>query len=167
MDRPIYASVTRLTSQKGVELIRQGAGDILAAGGFFIALGSGEKDSENFLQSLRDYAPSRVGVYIGYNESLAHLIEAGADMFLMPSRFEPCGLNQMYSLRYGTVPIVRAVGGLDDTVQNWDAVSETGKRLQIQRISFRQTPRKDLRSPFRVCRQGCVGQDPAKRDGRR
>lgn len=131
LDRPIYASVTRLTSQKGVELIRQGAGDILASGGFFIGLGSGEKDSENFLQALRDYSPSRVGVYIGYNESLAHLIEAGADMFLMPSKFEPCGLNQMYSLRYGTVPIVRAVGGLDDTVQNWDAVSETGNGFKF------------------------------------
>jgi starch synthase len=131
LDRPIFASVTRLTSQKGVELIRQGAGDILAAGGFFIALGSGERDSENFLQALRDYAPSRVGVYIGYNENLAHLIEAGADMFLMPSKFEPCGLNQMYSLRYGTVPIVRAVGGLDDTVQNWDAVNETGNGFKF------------------------------------
>ncbi len=131
LDRPIFASVTRLTSQKGVELIRQGAGDILASGGFFIALGSGEKDSESFLQALRDYAPSRVGVYIGYHESLAHLIEAGADMFLMPSKFEPCGLNQMYSLRYGTVPIVRAVGGLDDTVQNWDAVSGTGNGFKF------------------------------------
>jgi starch synthase len=132
LDCPIYASVTRLTAQKGVELIKQGANDILAAGGFFIALGSGEKDSERFLQALRDYAPSRVGVYIGYNEKLAHLIEAGADMFLMPSKFEPCGLNQMYSLRYGTVPIVRAVGGLDDTVQNWDAVSETGNGLKFR-----------------------------------
>ncbi len=131
LDRPIFASVTRLTSQKGVELIRQGAGDILAAGGFFIALGSGEKDSEKFLQAMRDHAPSRVGVYIGYNESLAHLIEAGADMFLMPSKFEPCGLNQMYSLRYGTVPIVRAVGGLDDTVQNFDAVSGTGNGFKF------------------------------------
>ncbi|MBK8305242.1 MAG: glycogen synthase [Chloracidobacterium sp.] len=131
MDRPIFASVTRLTSQKGVELIRQGAGDILASGAYFIALGSGEKDSESFLQALRDYAPSRVGVYIGYNERLAHLIEAGADMFLMPSKFEPCGLNQMYSLRYGTVPIVRAVGGLDDTVQNWDAVSQTGNGFKF------------------------------------
>ena len=131
LDRPIFASVTRLTAQKGVELIRQGAGDILAADAFFIALGSGEKDSEQFLQALRDYAPSRVGVYIGYNESLAHLIEAGADMFLMPSKFEPCGLNQMYSLRYGTVPIVRAVGGLDDTVQNWDAVSGTGNGFKF------------------------------------
>jgi len=135
LDRPIYASVTRLTSQKGVELIRQGAGEILASGGYFIALGSGEKDSEHFLQALRDYAPSRVGVYIGYNESLAHLIEAGADMFLMPSKFEPCGLNQMYSLRYGTVPIVRAVGGLDDTVQNWDAVSGTGNGFKFDDFS--------------------------------
>lgn len=131
LERPIYASVTRLTSQKGVELIRQGAADILAAGGFFIALGSGEKDSEQFLQALRDHAPSRVGVYIGYNEPLAHVIEAGADIFLMPSRFEPCGLNQMYSLRYGTVPIVRAVGGLDDTVENWNAVTETGNGFKF------------------------------------
>jgi starch synthase len=134
LDRPIYASVTRLTAQKGVELIRHGANDILAAGGFFIALGSGEKDSEHFLQALRDHAPSRVGVYVGYNESLAHLIEAGADMFLMPSKFEPCGLNQMYSLRYGTVPIVRAVGGLDDTVQNWDAVSQAGNGFKFRRF---------------------------------
>lgn len=131
LDRPIYASVTRLTGQKGVELIKEGAGDILASGGFFIALGSGEKGSEKFLQQLRDYSPSRVGVYIGYNEKLAHLIEAGADMFLMPSKFEPCGLNQMYSLRYGTVPIVRATGGLDDTVQNWDAVTETGNGFKF------------------------------------
>ncbi|MBX7055827.1 MAG: glycogen synthase [Pyrinomonadaceae bacterium] len=131
LGRPIFASVTRLTSQKGVELIRQGAGDILAAGGFFIALGSGEKDSENFLQALRDHAPSRVGVYIGYNESLAHLIEAGADVFLMPSKFEPCGLNQMYSLRYGTVPIVRAVGGLDDTVENWNILTGRGNGFKF------------------------------------
>ncbi|HEV7699119.1 MAG TPA: glycogen/starch synthase [Pyrinomonadaceae bacterium] len=131
LERPIFASVTRLTAQKGVELIRQGPGDILAAGGFFIALGSGEKESEQFLQAMRNYAPSRVGVYIGYNEKLAHLIEAGADMFLMPSKFEPCGLNQMYSLRYGTVPIVRAVGGLDDTVQNWDAVKGTGNGFKF------------------------------------
>jgi starch synthase len=131
MDRPIFASVTRLTPQKGVELIRQCAADILGSGAYFIALGSGERQSEEFLQALRDHAPSRVGVYIGYNESLAHLIEAGADMFLMPSKFEPCGLNQMYSLRYGTVPIVRAVGGLEDTVQNWDAVTRKGNGFKF------------------------------------
>jgi starch synthase len=131
LDRPVFAMVTRLTAQKGVELVRQVAGEILGTNSYFVALGSGEKDSERFLQALRDHAPSRVGVYVGYNESLAHLIEAGADMFLMPSKFEPCGLNQMYSLRYGTVPIVRAVGGLDDTVQNWDAVTETGNGFKF------------------------------------
>jgi starch synthase len=148
LDRPIYASVTRLTAQKGVELIRGAANDILQAGAFFIALGSGEKDSERFLQALHDYAPSRVGVYIGYNEALAHLIEAGADMFVMPSKFEPCGLNQMYSLRYGTVPIVRAVGGLDDTVQNWNAVSETGNGFKFREYSSAKLLEKIYESRF-------------------
>jgi starch synthase len=148
LDRPIYASVTRLTAQKGVDLIRGVASDILAAGAFFIALGSGEKDSERFLQALHDYAPSRVGVYIGYNEKLAHLIEAGADMFLMPSKFEPCGLNQMYSLRYGTVPIVRAVGGLDDTVDNWDAVSETGNGFKFREYSSEKLSEKIYEARF-------------------
>lgn len=132
LEKPVFASVTRLTSQKGFELIQQIAGDLLATGAYFIALGSGDKNYENFLQAFRDYAPRQVGVYIGYNEDLAHKIEAGADMFLMPSRFEPCGLNQMYSLRYGTVPIVRAVGGLDDTVQNFDVVSETGNGFKFR-----------------------------------
>jgi starch synthase len=126
LERPIIASVTRLTAQKGIELIMQAAGDVLAAGAYIISLGSGEKQYENFWQRLRDHAPHRVGVYRGYNESLAHRIEAGADMFVMPSKFEPCGLNQMYSLRYGTVPIVRAVGGLDDTVESWNAIKRTG-----------------------------------------
>ena len=132
LEKPIFASVTRLTSQKGFELIQQIAGELLATGAYFIALGSGDKNYENFLQAFRDYAPNQVGVYVGYNEDLAHLIEAGADMFLMPSRFEPCGLNQMYSLRYGTIPIVRAVGGLDDTVQNFDVVAETGNGFKFK-----------------------------------
>jgi starch synthase len=131
LEKPIFATVTRLTSQKGFELIQQVAGEILATGAYFIALGSGEKSYENFLQQLRDYAPRQVGVYKGYNESLAHQIEAGADMFLMPSRFEPCGLNQMYSLRYGTIPIVRAVGGLDDTVQNFDMANGEGNGFKF------------------------------------
>lgn len=132
LEKPIFASVTRLTSQKGFELIQQTIGEILATGSYFVALGSGDKTYEGFLQALRDYAPNQVGVYVGYNEDLAHRIEAGADMFLMPSRFEPCGLNQMYSLRYGTVPIVRAVGGLEDTVQNFDIVSETGNGFKFK-----------------------------------
>ena len=131
LDRPVFASITRLTAQKGFELIQQTVGEILATGAYFIALGSGERHFEDFLQRLRDHAPNQVGVYRGYNESLAHKIEAGADIFLMPSKFEPCGLNQMYSLRYGTVPIVRAVGGLDDTVQNFDAVNGSGNGFKF------------------------------------
>ncbi len=131
LDKPIFASVTRLTAQKGFELIQQTVGEILAAGAYFVALGSGEPEYENFLQNLKNAAPHQVGIYKGYNESLAHQIEAGADMFLMPSLFEPCGLNQMYSLRYGTIPIVRAVGGLDDTVENFDRVNGTGNGFKF------------------------------------
>jgi starch synthase len=131
MSCPVIANITRLTAQKGIGLMMQVATEIISAGAYIISLGSGEKRYEDFWQSLRGHAPLQVGVYRGYNESLAHRIEAGADMFLMPSKFEPCGLNQMYSLRYGTVPIVRAVGGLDDTVQNWDAVNGTGNGFKF------------------------------------
>ncbi len=131
LDRPIFANITRLTAQKGIDLMMQVAVGILETGAYIISLGSGEKRYEDFWQSLRDYAPRQVGVYRGYSETLAHKIEAGADMFMMPSKFEPCGLNQMYSLRYGTVPIVRAVGGLDDTVQNFDAVNGTGNGFKF------------------------------------
>lgn len=132
LERPIFASVTRLTSQKGIELIQQVAWEILSTGAYFISLGSGDKSYENFFQQLRNTVPNQVGIYTGYNESLAHLIEAGADMFLMPSRFEPCGLNQMYSLRYGTVPIVRAVGGLEDTVHDFNSLEGTGNGFKFR-----------------------------------
>lgn len=134
MQRPVFSIVTRLTSQKGIELIQQVAGEIINSGAYFIALGSGDKSYENFFQQLRNYAPRQVGVFAGYNEDLAHRIEAGADMFLMPSRFEPCGLNQMYSLRYGTIPIVRAVGGLDDTIQNYDRVNGRGNGFKFNQF---------------------------------
>jgi starch synthase len=86
----------------------------------FVVLGSGDPIYQAFWTSMAQRHPDRIGVRIGFDEPLSHLIEAGADVFLMPSRFEPCGLNQMYSLRYGTVPVVRAVGGLADTVVNYD-----------------------------------------------
>jgi starch synthase len=148
LDKPVFANISRLTAQKGFELIQQVAGDIIASGAYFVALGSGEKKYEEFLQYLRDRAPRQVGIYKGYNESLAHLIEAGADMFLMPSRFEPCGLNQMYSLRYGTVPIVRAVGGLDDTVQNFDLASGTGNGFKFREFSAEKFLEKIYESLF-------------------
>ncbi len=133
LERPIIATVSRLTSQKGYDLIKEAAGAMLATGAYFIALGSGAKEYEDFLQALRGSAPRQVGVFVGFNDPLAHKIEAGADIFLMPSLYEPCGLNQMYSTRYGTVPVVRATGGLDDTVQDFDRVSGTGNGFKFQR----------------------------------
>jgi starch synthase len=125
--RPIIAIISRLVGQKGYDLIRQISGSILETGSFFIALGAGAKEYEDFLQRWHDAAPHRVGIYKGFaGEPLPHQIEAGADMFLMPSLYEPCGLNQMYSMRYGTVPIVRATGGLDDTVEQHNPLTGTG-----------------------------------------
>ncbi|MDT7809929.1 MAG: starch synthase [Acidobacteriota bacterium] len=124
--RPIIASISRLVAQKGFDLIKQTAWQMLEAGAFFVSLGSGEGEYEGFLQWLKEQAPRRVAVYRGFNEPLAHLIEAGADIFLMPSLYEPCGLNQMYSMRYGTVPVVRATGGLDDTVEQFDPATGAG-----------------------------------------
>jgi starch synthase len=127
VDRPVLAIISRLVGQKGYDLIRALADPILRSGVFFIALGAGAKEYEDFLQRWHDVAPKQVGIYKGYaGEPLAHQIEAGADMFLMPSLYEPCGLNQMYSMRYGTVPIVRATGGLDDTVEQFDPRAGTG-----------------------------------------
>ena len=126
-ERPVIAIISRLVGQKGYDLIRQISGSILETGSFFIALGAGAKEYEDFLQRWHDAAPNQVGIYKGYaGEPLAHQIEAGADMFLMPSLYEPCGLNQMYSMRYGTVPIVRATGGLDDTVEHYNPSTGTG-----------------------------------------
>jgi starch synthase len=125
--RPIIAIISRLVGQKGYDLIRQLSYPILATGSFFIALGQGAKEYEDFLQWWHDTAPRQVGIYKGYaGEPLAHQIEAGADMYLMPSHYEPCGLNQMYSKRYGNVPVVRATGGLDDTVQQFNPSNGTG-----------------------------------------
>lgn len=132
-NRPILAIISRLVGQKGYDLIRQVSGAILETGSFFIALGAGAKEYEDFLQHWHDTAPRQVGIYKGYaGEPLAHQIEAGADMFLMPSLYEPCGLNQMYSMRYGTVPIVRATGGLDDTVQQYDPGKGAGNGFKFE-----------------------------------
>jgi starch synthase len=125
--RPIIAVISRLVQQKGYDLIRAIAPSIIQTGSFFIALGAGAKEYEDFLQHLHDRYPREVGIYKGYaGEPLAHQIEAGADIFLMPSLYEPCGLNQMYSMRYGTVPLVRATGGLDDTVEQFNPSTGTG-----------------------------------------
>jgi starch synthase len=115
-DVPLLGVVSRLTRQKGLDLLNEIADDVLALPAQLVVLGSGERELEESFTALAHAYPGRCAVTIGFDETLAHRIEAGADAFLMPSRFEPCGLNQMYSLRYGTPPIVRATGGLADTV---------------------------------------------------
>jgi starch synthase len=110
--------VSRLAEQKGVELAVAAMPELLARGASFVALGSGDAKYEEALKNLARQYPKQVAVSVGFDEGLAHRIEAGADIFLMPSRFEPCGLNQFYSMRYGTVPVVHNVGGLGDSVEN-------------------------------------------------
>jgi starch synthase len=134
-DRPVIATISRLVAQKGYDIIKQAAGQMLETGAFFVALGSGESEYEDFLQALKNYAPHRVAIYKGFNEPLAHQIEAGADIFLMPSLYEPCGLNQMYSMRYGTVPLVRATGGLDDTVEQFNPLNGEGTGFKFEHYS--------------------------------
>jgi starch synthase len=116
LSKPVIGLVSRLTDQKGFDLIASALDDLMALDAQWVMLGNGESRYEALWRYVASRHPTRVSTTIGFNERMAHQIEAGADMFLMPSRFEPCGLNQLYSLRYGTVPIVRATGGLEDTV---------------------------------------------------
>jgi len=115
-DLPLFGLIGRLVDQKGIDLVLSCLPELIGLPLQFTLLGSGDKSIELKLQDFARLYPEKIAVTIGYNEHLAHRIEAGADMFLMPSRFEPCGLNQMYSQRYGTLPIVRKTGGLADTV---------------------------------------------------
>jgi starch synthase len=131
MQAPVVGMISRLVDQKGFDLIESAIHRMLALDWGLVVLGTGEARYEEALRQLRGRYPGRVGVTIGFDEVLAHKIEAGSDMFLMPSRFEPCGLNQMYSLRYGTVPVVRATGGLDDTVEAYDPASDRGNGFKF------------------------------------
>lgn len=127
---PLAGMVSRLASQKGIELMFESVPQVLDWRDFaFVALGSGDAPYESFLSQLEQSYPGRVAYRRGYDDELAHWIEAASDMFLMPSRYEPCGLNQMYSLRYGTVPLVRRTGGLADSVQHYDP--DTGRGTGI------------------------------------
>ncbi|MEN3337736.1 MAG: starch synthase [Acidobacteriota bacterium] len=116
--RPVIGMISRLTQQKGLDLFAAAADGLMALDATWVMLGSGDPEFEELWRSLAVRYPGRVSATIGFEERLAHRIEAGSDMFLMPSRYEPCGLNQLYSLRYGTLPIVHATGGLDDTVRD-------------------------------------------------
>jgi starch synthase len=124
-DVPLFGIISRLVDQKGFDLFETIAGDLFGGRLKVVVLGSGQPHYEELMRALRKKYPGKFAVAVEFNDKLAHLIEAGSDFFLMPSKYEPCGLNQMYSLRYGTIPIVRATGGLADTVHDYEF--ETGK----------------------------------------
>ena len=126
LERPVIGIVSRFADQKGFDLVEQVADDLLREDLAIVALGTGEAKYERMFRELSQQFPDRLAVKITYDNRVAHKIEAGADMFLMPSRYEPCGLNQIYSLRYGTVPVVRATGGLDDTIEPFEPASGLG-----------------------------------------
>ncbi len=130
---PLICVVTRLVGQKGIDLMEQVLPDLLSKRRFSLAvLGSGEPRYEQFFEALHGAVPDRVSFYRGYNHRLSHWVEAGSDIFLMPSAYEPCGLNQMYSLKYGTIPIVRKTGGLADSVEQIDPDKATGTGVLFQ-----------------------------------
>jgi starch synthase len=137
LERPLIGLVSRLVDQKGFDLLAAVSGELPRLRAAFIALGTGDSRYERLWLDLASRYPDRFAAHIGFDERRAHLIEGGADMFLMPSRFEPCGLNQMYSLRYGTVPIVRATGGLDDTVQNYSERTGQGTGFKFREYDAR------------------------------
>ena len=124
--QPVIGIVSRFAAQKGFDLIAQVIDRVAREEMIIVALGTGDKEYEDLFRRLNQQFPKKILVRIGFDNALAHKIEAGSDMFLMPSRYEPCGLNQIYSLKYGTVPVVRATGGLDDTIEPWDARSGRG-----------------------------------------
>jgi starch synthase len=129
---PVIGICSRFASQKGFDLLEQIAGRLAERDLAVVALGTGEPYYEKFFRDFAFANAGRFSIQIRYDEAMAHKIEAGADIFLMPSRFEPCGLNQIYSLKYGTIPVVRATGGLDDTVQEWNPRQNSGTGFKFQ-----------------------------------
>jgi starch synthase len=126
LDLPVIGIVSRFAAQKGFDLISQVADRLAREDMIVVALGTGDKEYEDLFRRLNKQFPRKFAIKVAYDNTVAHKIEAGADMFLMPSHYEPCGLNQIYSLKYGTVPVVRATGGLDDTIEPWDAKTGRG-----------------------------------------
>ena len=166
VDAPLFAMVSRLTEQKGLHLVLAGVDDIVQGGGQLLVLGSGDPELEQAFSHSAVQYPGRVAVHLGYDEALAHRVFAGSDLTLVPSRFEPCGLTQMYGLKYGSLPLVRAVGGLADTVVDADLAtledqSATGFVFQdFTEVAYRHALRRsfalyhDRRAWARVRRTG-------------
>jgi starch synthase len=136
-DTPLFGTVSRLTEQKGVDLQLAALQEMLAADMQFVLLGSGQREYERGYRRLAERYTSKCAVNIGFDTSLSHRVEAGCDFYLMPSRFEPCGLNQMYSLRYGTPPIVRVTGGLDDSVTDISENADKADGIKFAEYSVR------------------------------
>jgi starch synthase len=132
---PVVGIVSRFAKQKGFDLIAQVANDLARLPLVLTVLGNGDKEYEELFRRLQHQFPQKFSVKVTYDNAIAHKIEAGADMFLMPSRYEPCGLNQIYSLKYGTVPIVRATGGLDDTIEPWNPSTGKGTGFKFSAYS--------------------------------
>jgi len=133
---PLAGSVSRVTYQKGMDVLAGALRPLMADENFqFVLLGQGEDWIFRAFEELRRLFPGRIGVFRGYDEGLSHLVEAGLDIYLMPSRYEPCGLNQMYSMKYGTIPVVRATGGLDDTIVEWDERSLRGNGFKFAELT--------------------------------
>jgi starch synthase len=132
---PVIGLVSRFASQKGFDLITQIIDRLMREDLLIIGIGSGDKKYEEMFTRLNKQYPKKIAVKIAYDNVLAHKIEAGSDMFLMPSQYEPCGLNQIYSLKYGTVPVVRATGGLDDTIESWDGRTGKGTGFKFSEFS--------------------------------
>ncbi len=134
-DLPVIGIVSRFAAQKGFDLISQIADRLAREELIIVALGAGDKEYEDLFRRLNKQFPQKIAVKVAYDNAIAHKIEAGADMFLMPSRYEPCGLNQIYSLKYGTVPVVRATGGLDDTIEPLDVRTGKGTGFKFSEYS--------------------------------
>lgn len=132
---PLIAMISRLAGQKGFDLIEGAVDSLMEMDLQMVFLGTGDRKYQELLEEIGSRYPKKAGVKIAYDTSLSHRIEAGADMFLMPSRYEPCGLNQLYSLKYGTIPVVRATGGLDDTIKNFSQKTGNGNGFKFREYS--------------------------------
>ncbi len=147
-DAPLFAMVTRMTEQKGFDLVAAVLDELMAESDMqFVLLGSGDARFENFMRGAEERWRGRLCSYIGYNEELAHLVYAGSDFYVMPSRFEPCGISQMIAMRYGSIPIVRETGGLRDTVQPYNQFTGEGWGF-----SFANYDARELRDKIREAR---------------
>jgi starch synthase len=135
---PLLGMISRLADQKGFDLLAEILGELFTLDVGFVLLGTGEQKYHDLLQQVARQYPQKAGIRITYDDRLAHKIEAGADLFLMPSKYEPCGLNQIYSLKYGTIPVVRATGGLDDTIVNYDPATGIGNGFKFSRYDAKE-----------------------------